>query len=314
VNPSLYESINFRNCLGNTLGLQELDSPFSKILPLFQRKFPFNGKRAFYLPYGFALNADLVDRKLEKIPWSEIKSFAFENNLDVTLNSIGKLNSQEGIEVAKNSSLDISEGYSSILSNYSRNFKSDLSYQRRRMNMLNVELSVENSIKAVNEFHELLAIQYLRHHKMIFHTRSFYRSLIANNMAELYVARLGSKMIGGLFVLLDGKTVHYSWGARDVSTKLAIHTVLLEFLVINSIRHGRSKIDFGWTPLTDIDLLKYKQKWGTETASIFTHSTEVANPYLDLNQSYQFLRKVYGLLPLSFAKVASFLAIRAFIH
>lgn len=314
MNPSLFESMNFRNCLGDSLGLRKLDSPLSELLPLFRRKFPFNSKRAFYLPYGFALDAELMDRKFEKVSWSEIKSFAVQNDLEVVINSKGKLNSLEGLEIAKNSSLDISTGYSSIISNLSRNFKSDLSYQRRKMNMLNVRLSVESDIRAVNEFHELLAIQYLRHHKMVFHTRSFYQSLIANDMAELYVARLGSKMIGGLFVLLDGKTVHYAWGARDVSTKLAIHTVLLEFLVINSITRGRSKIEFGWTPLTDFELLKYKQKWGTETTSIFSHSTNVANQYPDLNQSYRFLRNVYGFLPLSFAKVASFLVVRAFIQ
>ena len=81
---------------------------------------------------------------------------------------------------------------------------------------------------------------------------------------------------------------------------------LLTHIIANSILFFKKKkfdyFDLGATPLSDVKLLHHKMKWKPEIYEIFLNSNYEVIDDFDLNNSYNFLRKIYSNFPVKLNK------------
>lgn len=310
----LFDKKGFTQAVADTYLLKELSTGFESNIPLFVRTFPYRSRTAFNLPYGFVRGTQEWGEKFKVTPWKDIKTFSEKTRLNVILSSVGDLGLDGGQVTAFHSELLLGSDADSVRTQYSKNFRKYLANQRNRGHKTGVVVDFESSASSLREFHHLLASQYVRQHKMLFHSEGLYSRLMAGGFARLLTARRSGMLIGALFILQDDFKVYYSWGARSSNDPVAVHTLLIEALIQDSISRGMRSLDFGLTAVSDPDLLSYKQKWGTRTSNVYSYSTSKNRVHRDVNTSLPFLRSLFGMVPVSAAKVISPVLVRALIQ
>lgn len=244
----------------------------------------------------------------------ELKAFSLERRKNIILRSIGELDISSGQLTAYHSTLDLKPGLLAINSNFSKNFKNNLNWERNRALKQRITFAVETHDLAISEFHNLLAKQCLRYHKMLFHPLGLFQEFINLKIAKIYTARSNGTLIGGIYVLFDSNTAYYGWGARDTNNSLGVHTLLINMLIENSIMLEMHEVDFGLTAINDKNLLQYKLKWGVNTNSVFTYSTANSSPIVNLQNGFLISRNIYSRLPLTLAKIITPKILRTLIH
>jgi len=90
---------------------------------------------------------------------------------------------------------------------------------------------------------------------------------------EIFTAVGGAGVVHGFAVLaVHGSTAYYLHGAADeVGRRYGVSDLLLEMLVLQAREMGASKLSLMSSPWEQIGLVKFKQKWGTDSGLAVTH-------------------------------------------
>lgn len=141
-------------------------------------------------------------------------------------------------------------------------------------------------------------------HKIPAYPFSFFDYFLNSQNAEIVLAKLGKKIVGGSVFLFYEKHIHYFKNASNKvgMEKGANHLILWETIKKYCYeKNGEFKIfDFGATK-KDSSLEIFKRGWGAHDKPI----CELSNFQQKGKEKYSFLRKVWGCLPIFLIKILS---------
>lgn len=299
----LYRTQLFLNIVKDLYDLREvqvLSAKSSIYLPFFCSRKPFRKKTVFSLPFGFYQTSDHLRQHWQGGEWEEVRKYGVQNNVDVTLTTVGELDIDKGVCCAYNPVL-ILDDVDDPSEKYSSNLRSNLHKEWNKCVRHGVEVGFVKDENEFRQFYKVMATQYVREHRMVFQPYELFRRFMDNGMAQLVVARQGLRVVGGMLLLMDGGVLHYNWGARARVGNVSVGTLLIDFMVRHAKAQGYSFFDFGSTPISDSHLLDFKMRWGCINLPVFKYFTGDMPKLIDLNASYGLARRLYSLLPVRVA-------------
>src|SRR5262249_26321926 len=103
-----------------------------------------------------------------------------------------------------------------------------------------------------------------------------------------------SKLVGGLLLLMFGRTVHYayagwSWKNQSLRVNDALHWQAIQYACSNGFRY----YDLGFASKTERGLAQYKSKWGAQPKCVYSYcystsrglKSGISKPTWDLSDS-----------------------------
>jgi len=266
----------------------------------FRSRKALRGKDAFFLPFQFyaSLPKDLSAEGF----FNCMNDWSASTGFNLTLSCLEDYPAGRPTVVANNPILHLPGDEETLYRGFSRNLRSSLRRNANKAARLGIDFRHSTDEKDLHDFyHGVLAPQYVRKHRMVFHPYALYRSLLLNGMASLSVARHGGRVIGALVLIRDQGGLHYAWGASEAPGQVAVGALLLHFSLLDALRLGVDWFDFGSTPLSDNALLEFKMRWGCVAHPVRRYHTLHAPREIDLSSSFALPRRVYALLPPSWA-------------
>ena len=301
----LYYSAPFAEILNEVYDLEEvpgLSRDPALGIPFFRSRKPFKRGTIFNLPLGFCQSADYFKARWHGSEWPRIKAYAAEHAVNITLTTIGELGIDRGFHSADNPVLFLAAG-ADPRAGYSSNLRTNLRKEWNKAGRHGIEIVESREPADLRAFYRVLATQYVREHRMVFQPYSLLRKLLGpEGWGRLLVARHRGSIVGGMFLIADGRVLHYNWGARGRIENVSIGTLLIDHTIEYAHDAGYAAFDFGATPLSDADLLAFKMRWGCTNLPVQRYYTTQAPRHVDLNASFAWPRKAYSKLPVGLAE------------
>ena len=262
----------------------------------FRSRKPLRGKNAFFLPFQFY--GDLPDGGAAEDCFKHMDAWSASTGCNLNLSSLADHPEGRSTVVAHNPVLHLPGDEEALYRKFSHNLRSSLRRNANKAARLGIDFLHSTDEKDLYDFyHGVLAPQYVRKHRMVFHPYGLYRSLLLNGMASLSIARREGRVIGALVLIEDHSGVHYAWSASEAPERVAVGALLLHFSLLHAQRLGLEWFDFGSTPLSDNALLDFKMRWGCVSYPVRRYHTLHAPREIDLNSSFALPRRIYALLP-----------------
>lgn len=299
-----YRSAQFLQLLEKLYDLERIvvlpHNDFRDGATFFRSRKPLRGKDAFFLPFQFY--GSLPQGVSAADCFKQMEAWSDSTGCNLTLSSLADHPEGRSTVVAHNPVLHLPGNEEALYRGFSSNLRNSLRRNANKATRLGVDFRHSTAEKDLYDFYYgVLAPQYVRKHRMVFHPFGLYRSLLINGMASLSLAFWEGRVIGGLVLIKDQGGVHYAWGASEAPEQLAVGALLLHFSILYALRLGLDWFDFGSTPLSDDDLLKFKMRWGCIAYPVRRYYTLRAPREIDLNSSFALTRRIYALLPPSWA-------------
>lgn len=303
---NLFYSNVFRNIICSTYSCYDRSHDLGLSFPVLQSK-SFLIKNMCSSPFQFYqtkeyFNSDTFHSDLQKI-----NEFSARVNRNYSLKIVGEMLPVDDFGfvqlIARNPVLSMRSA-DETFSNFSKNHKQNVRKERNKAFREEISVSIENTQLGLDDFYNLLAFQSVRRHKMVFHPKSLFKKLLETKICDIIIARVHGEAIAALFCLKDADVYHYSWGVRKTYRNVNLGTYLLDFALSHACSQSYKYFDFGSTPLSDLDLLNYKLKWGAENHPVYEYSTLFNNISVDLNSTLPNARSVFSKIPLGLAKIS----------
>ena len=301
---SLFETESFLDIIASVYALRRvdlLDRGEPGYVPFFASVLPFRSGSIFNLPFGFNQPADYFEKRWQTGEWQRIGALSRKTGRNVTVSTLGPAPLGDGLHCANNPVLGL-RSMDDPAHNYSANLRSNLRKERNKCQRLGIEIAISSDEADLLAFYQILARQYVREHRMVFNPVSLYRRLFTRPDSLLVVAKQAGKVVGGMFLLADGNTLRYHWGARGSVENVSVGTVLIDFAIRLAQSRGFAVFDFGSTPLSDRHLFDFKMRWGCTNLQVFKYYTLRAPEQVDLNASFLLARRLFSHLPIGVAQ------------
>ena len=165
--------------------------------------------------------------------------------------------------------LDLSGGYGATI----RHFSSMARRAVRKASATGVSVSVDNSSGAVACFHRLMVATRQRQGVPIYPRRFFegLRDELPRQSSELWLARLGGRVISGIWILRFRDRALYAYGAsttdRD-ALRARPNNLLFDRIVEALCEQGVSRLDLGSAHITNAGLIAFKESLGAQSVPI----------------------------------------------
>lgn len=301
---SLFDAEPFLDTISTVYALRRVellrrDEP--GYIPFFCSSRPFRGGVVFSLPFGFYRPAAYFEQHWQAGQWQHIQAWSRTSGRNVTVTTLGRANLGDGIHCANNPLLSLAET-DDPARGYSSNLRSNLRKETNKCQRHRVELAVSRDEADLLAFYDVLARQYVREHRMVFNPLALYRRFFDLPESLLVVAKQGGRVVGGMFLMADGSTLRYHWGARAAVENVSVGMVLIDFAIRLAKARGFAVFDFGSTPLSDHHLFDFKMRWGCTNMPVFKQFTLRQPAQVDLNTSFGLARRVFSHLPVGVAK------------
>jgi lipid II:glycine glycyltransferase (peptidoglycan interpeptide bridge formation enzyme) len=94
---------------------------------------------------------------------------------------------------------------------------------------------------------------------------AIYDNLVLKDKADIFFAELNENLIAGVISVYSRNTSYYFMSASDTEyLTYCPNDLLLHNVISNSISEGKECIDLMTSSESDMELIKFKDKWGTE--------------------------------------------------
>lgn len=304
----VYRRQEVLDLFANVYDLRVLAAPSkmkSSLPSFFQSRKIGLSEPAFFLPFQFLSSPFPQDAAKRAVFFEYLSSWSKQIGVNMTICSLDCVEEMPSVIVSNNPILMLPPDISSLTSGFGKNLRNDLRRIENKANALDVNCFVSLSEDDLVEFYyRVLAPQYVRKHRMVFQPISLLLGLFHLGLVRLIIARQGFTLIGGLVLIKDAEGVHYAWGASETPNNLAIGKLLLNFALRDAVGRGEKWFDFGGTAISDLDLLKFKLKWGCSNYEVRKYFTLARPRTMDLNSNFSFARQIYSLLP---SRVAAYM-------
>lgn len=187
---------------------------------------------------------------------------------------------------------------------YKKRHRTKLNKVRR--DLAHLEISESRDLADLRAWYSLLLQLYRNKHRMICQPLTLYEQLLrVARHSTLLLARDGTEIVGGLFLLHDAARYDYSWGAMHPDyDRRDLATLLLDCAIERAIEHGAQTFGFGSSASSDAPLLFFKQRWGCAEYPAYAYYWNHLPRSVDLNSSFSLARQIIARTPLWLLKAA----------
>jgi hypothetical protein len=263
-------------------------------LNFLQSRFFLNAK-IFTHPFFFFQSSNwYIEKNLTKY-WDEIIKLSIFNKKNILVKSCGNIDINNGIHIGNNPILNfknfLNEG--DILANVSSNLKKNIKRNVNNFKRENLIVKLADSPEEIKQFYYLYSKIYVKKFKVPFNGLKLIVDLLSCN-SKIFIIKKNKKILGGAFFIMDKNIIHYIWGAYDNYKNLNLTTILILYIIKKNYKKF-DYLNFGNTPLSNINLFNYKMSWGCENKKNFIYHTINKNIRFSVDNS-EIIKKLYSSL------------------
>jgi hypothetical protein len=146
----------------------------------------------------------------------------------------------------------------------------------RKAEKAGVDVQSAESLSDVRDFYLLHLEVRARKYGLLAQPFSFFESIwrefLERGAGELLLARVDDRVVGGTMYLDWGETAYYKFNASDVELlNVRPNDLLLWSGIERAKKRGLSWVDFGVSDLDQPGLIRFKEKYATESGEVITY-------------------------------------------
>jgi len=105
---------------------------------------------------------------------------------------------------------------------------------------------------------------------------TLYEILTKKELSDIYVAELNDVAIAGVVLIYSVSSTHYFHnGSQYEFLKFCPNELLVHSSIENATERGSSFFDFMGSDPNDLSLVRFKEKWGSQSRDIYTYIKDV---------------------------------------
>ena len=221
-----------------------------------------------------------------------------KKKINIIIKSFEKYFDKNFIHIANNPVLRIDKNYNLLKSKFSNNLKKNLNKNYNKAKKYNIQFKFSRNVKDIEYFYNnILTYQYINKFNMFFQPYRIFDYFISTKEYLFIKATIKNKIVAGIFFITENDVIHYNFSSSLNIKKISLNTLLLN----ESIKHFAKKfkyLDFGSTPLSHKNLLRFKLQWNTLNKKVYMNYTLKPVNHFDFHSDYKILRKlVFNFLP-----------------
>jgi len=201
--------------------------------------------------------------------------------------------------------LKLPSTYDDYRSQISKNLRANLNKRYNKFSKNGFFIKNVSNFTELDEFYSLLSKTYRNRHQMVCQPKQVFKNLFQMKDSRFSfeirtIRNRGNQICSAIAIILDNHgTAYYPWGITDQKYyKYALSYVLINELIKDCINKHYKIIDFGSTPKSDQDLLRFKSYWGCDNLETYNYYLHKRPEPVDLNSSYKFLRYIFSKTPM----------------
>ena len=159
-----------------------------------------------------------------------------------------------------------------IWEGYKKNIRRDV----RKAQRSGITIRGGDSIEGVNTFYELYLASMERNKAMAKYPfkwfEAIYGELVERGLGAFLLAELDHEAIAGAVFIKSSTSTHYFHnGSRYEFLKFCPNELLIHSALEEAIEKGNSFFDFMGSDAGDLSLLRFKEKWGSQSVDLYTY-------------------------------------------
>jgi hypothetical protein len=159
-----------------------------------------------------------------------------------------------------------------IWEGYKKNIRRDI----RKAQRSGIKIRIEDSREGVHLFYKLYLASMERNRAMAKYPlgwfESIYEEMVRRRLGAFLFAELNHESIAGVVLIYSANSTHYFHnGSRYEFLKFCPNELLVHFSLERAIERGDSFFDFMGSDPHDLSLLRFKEKWGSQSMNIHTY-------------------------------------------
>jgi hypothetical protein len=263
-------------------------------LNFLQSRFLLNAK-IFTHPFFFFQSSNWYIEKNFSKYWGEVIKFSTFSKQNIVVKSCGDINLNNGIHIGNNPILNLKNfsNNGDILNNVSSNLKKNIKRNINNFRKENLIVKLADCPEEIKQFYYLYSKIYVKKFKVPFNGFKLINDLLTCN-SRIFIIKKNKKILGGAFFIMDKNIIHYIWGAYDNYKNINLTTILIFYIIEKKFKNF-DYLNFGNTPLSNINLFNYKMSWGCENKKNFIYHTINKNSSFSVDNS-EIIKKLYSSL------------------
>jgi CelD/BcsL family acetyltransferase involved in cellulose biosynthesis len=240
------------------------------LVPLMEVNSCFTGRRGVSLPFSDYTGVLWTDARQASSVYRALFEFASDQkwkHVEIRGARIPPV-AAKPFQTYQSNLLDLSQGIESI----SRHVDPSVRTAIRKAERSGIEVSVEQSLEAMDAFYKLHG-RTRRRHGLPPQPASFFRSIARNlvgaGLGSIVLAKLGGIPVAGAVFLHSAGRVIYKFGASDVEHwPLRPNQMVMWAAIRAFVEAGYQELQFGRTSPTDQGLIRFKRSWGSTSQAL----------------------------------------------
>jgi len=101
---------------------------------------------------------------------------------------------------------------------------------------------------------------------------ALYEILIQQKKADIFFAIKDDKYIAGVVLIYSTTTYHYLHnGSMEAYLESRPNDLIVDYIIQKGVEEGKTTLDFMGSDPGDLSLLRFKEKWGSQSKDIYTY-------------------------------------------
>jgi lipid II:glycine glycyltransferase (peptidoglycan interpeptide bridge formation enzyme) len=101
---------------------------------------------------------------------------------------------------------------------------------------------------------------------------ALYEILIPQKKADIFFAIKDDEYIAGVVLIYSTTTYHYLHnGSMEAYLESRPNDFIVDYIIQKGVEEGKTTLDFMGSDPNDLSLLRFKEKWGSQSRDIYTY-------------------------------------------
>ena len=101
---------------------------------------------------------------------------------------------------------------------------------------------------------------------------ALYDVLIQKRKANIFFAVKGDQYVAGVVLIYSSDSIHYLHnGSEKIYLESRPNDLIVDQIIQDSLKEGKATLDFMGSDANDLSLLRFKEKWGSQSVDLYTH-------------------------------------------
>jgi serine/alanine adding enzyme len=235
-----------------------------KIIKILYASLPYGnliGEKAYYQPFMECLDATFQKKGIDQVRLTE--SPFLESYQPKPFKSV----------FAKCSFLNL-KGFDE--EKIEESYRSEVRRAIRKARKNGLSIKTITSPKEVEVFYQMYLSSMKRNRAAAKYPRQWfealYEILIQTGKGNIFFAMKGDQHAAGV-VLIDSATSHHYFhnGSEEAYLESRPNDLIVDWIIKKGVKEGKATLDFMGSDPKDMSLIRFKEKWGSQSVDIFTY-------------------------------------------